>query len=645
MNKITEQAFLEFDKLVNALMDNCKNWEEQFNILNRLIILKPALWSAPLMSFDKTIREKFFENLYELDFYMNRYISCIVGENNIDDNDSLKTWIGFCKCIFNTYSNVLPAISQIWLSDNPFHISCGNCGNDLHSIVLSSDAVPENIKCRTLDNTESTELPAEEWNVFFILMPFLNALGETQLSAFLSQLYGTHRCTVCGKEECILESHMNWCYNSHLLEEPENALIDWLIEYGDTQLNESYQKMLFFHKMALYYAHSQRKPEPVYLAKALLKVSTDNTFLFKYSIQIAYAKQTVDLLESSDTAEYYKNSDVDSYNEWQSMLGEAYRRLGYAYCSDFEHEENNSYDLAMECYNTAIKIFDAALGEGNDKTELVQKNIAILTLDMNKENQKSASDSIGILKKQIKEERQKENPDYDKIADTYKIIASLYADKMNNYKKAIHYYEYYIKQIKVKYGDESDIVADCYESIAKYYEANGDLTAACEYCEHALQINIREMGRIFLLPPVFKDILVNILTKSSQIDEDDKYMRCLSASGAYRHVGELYLQMGQTKKAMQSFNRAFELYDWVMIEPTLEKGKIYQFIGDTYKQMGDIKQAEKNYITAINIYEKTAETNSLRDNKRLYESETSECLKEREKLMQQLNSISKANDL
>lgn len=635
---VNEQTFYVFERLTQRLLnENCIPGAHM-RIFQVLGVIKTALWSAPLMQYPENIRVHFFESLYCLHQFSLGYFQFQAEDVNAEEQ--FKTYLGFYRCMFTTHSNELSALLTIWPFENAFHICCGHCGNDIHSLLLSDEIPPSNISCKTFE--EDMEETAEEWDIFGSMMPFLTAMKEKKLSAFLVQLYGTHCCSVCQQEECVMDSYMNWYYqNQQQVQEPEDTLIDWLIDYGNGRLHESYQRMLFFHKMALCYLHSQKQPSRLKLAECWLKISTDHTFLYQYPIQIAYAKRAVDLLEAPDTSEYYCNASANGEENYLTLLAEAYRRLGIGYCADFEHGENNQYDLAMECYNKAIQLFDEVLGKGNEKTALVEKNIAVMQANLKED----ASQSIGALKKQIQEERKKENPDYENIGDTYRIIADLYAEGMGNYKKAAHYYEYYLKQAQKTYGEESDFVADCYEELAEYYEADGNLEQACEYCKQALRINIREMGRIYLLPPIFKGLLVNLLTKTGKIDEDDKFTRSMSASDSYRHVGELYLQMQQEEKALKSFQKALELHNWVLQEPTSEKADLHRLMGDANQKLDNPEEAEKEYETAIGLYQKTIAANLARGNRPPFANETEECRKEQKILMQQLDYIGKIGNL
>lgn len=431
---------------------------------------------------------------------------------------------------------------------------------------------------------------------------------------------------------CQYCSWIQWSWDGEKMPCGDDRLPEWLLAYGDSKLYGEYDKMLFFHELALACVRGGSNPSPLKIAECWLRLSTDFTFLHQYEYQIAYARKALDMLEGLE-------GEPD--RERKLLTAEAWRKLGVGYNADFEHPENNLPDESLDCYRRAIEIFDEVLGAGNERTKLVEQNIAVLKADLKAD----AGEQIGILKKQIKEERKKAQPDEEEIADHYKLIADLYAEGMENFKKAVHYYEYYLKWAKKTYGEESDFVADCYEELAEYYETGNDLEKAGEYYERALRINIREMGRIYLLPPLFKEVLAGILTKTGRIDEDDKFDRSMSASDSYCHVGEIRLKAGQPQKALQSFRKSLELREWVLDSPTYERGYIHQRMAEAYKLLNDSEKAERETDTALEIFEETVHQNMEKGNPPLFAGETESCQKEMVKIKRERGLWLKAEEV
>ena len=629
-----DSSFYIHEQLLNHFLKEDYIHKASYSMMPLLSEVTLSLWASPLMSCPDNLRASFFENLFSQYQYFSNFFQYAYAS---DVQESVRTWMAYYRIMLTSYSDDLFVFRDLWSFSEPLPICCRYCGDDTHSLTVLHTPNADNIKNREFvkdTDKESAHFEPEEWDIFQNTMPYLHSLEEAKLSTWLPRLYGTYHCEACGREETVIEAYKNWLFhNQKPYKEPEDVLIDWLIEFGSSKLNVNYHEMLFYHKMALNYLHSQKNPSILKLAQCWLKISTDYTFLYRYKCQIAYAEQAVELLEKPENLDKsMKSMPKEQYEkERQLLLAEAYRRLGIAWCADFEHMENNNFDLSMEYYQHAIRIFDKILGEGNEKSKLVEQNIAVTRSNFHED----VGASIGALKKQIREEKKKENPDKEQIADNYKIIADMYAEGMNNYKKAAHYYQYYLEEMKVVYGAESDYVADCYEELAEYYEEDKDFVHACECCEHALEINIREMGKIYLLPPIFKGFLVNVLTKAGKIDPDDKYMRCMSASDSYRHVGELYLETGEKKRALKCFEKALELHNWVLEKPTLEKGDLHRLKAEAMEALNK-EEARQEYEQALKIYQDTVRNNILEGNKPLFQSETKECEKEMKALREKL---------
>lgn len=585
-------AFYVYEELVKALLNRQCVPAAYPSIFQLLSALKTRLWASPLMQVSDIIRERFFEYLYYLSQFTKNYFSVPTPEEELEDH--IKTYLGYYQMMFNTYSCDLPMIGELW-AGNPLKAQCGQCGS-----ILTEEALTLCGQCEA--KPEKEELP-REWDVLHTMMPWLSGCNEKQLDSFLRYVYSIYRCPDCGEENSILESYKKWrCQTLESGSEPETALVEWLLTFGESKLHENQDKMLFLHKQALAYMFQMKQTEPLLLARCISRVATDYTFACQFRLEIGYAQWAVDLLESL--------SDESYGNDKKLQLAEAYRRLGIAYNADFQHHENNFPERTAECYEKALRMFDEVLGAGNEKSAMVKTNMLILKLDLGQD----ASKEIQLVKEQVEIDKGRENPDEEKIADSCRRIAEAYANCMDDYEQGAQYYDYYLQWAKKEYGDESDFVADCYDELAEIYETGGDFENAGKYYEMALEINIREMGRIYMLPPPFKKLLTGILTKAGKIDESDKFDRSISVSDSYVHVGELQMKSGNLKKAINSFEKAILLRKWVMRKPNYQLGRIYQRMGTAYEKLGRGKAAQKQFYLAVETYRQVIADNEKQEN-------------------------------
>ena len=585
-------AFYVYEELVKDLLNRQCVPAAYSSMFSLLGALKTRLWAAPLMQVSVIIRERFFEYLYYLSQFTQNYFRIPTTEEELEDH--VKTYLGYYQMMFNTYSCDLPMIGELW-AGNPLKVQCSQCGS-----ILTEEALTLCGQCE--GKPEREDLP-REWDVLHTMLPWLSGCNEKQLDSFLHFIYSSYRCPDCGEENSILEGYKKLRYQTlESSSEPEAALVEWLLTFGESKLHESQDKMLFLHKQALAYLFQMKQSEPLLLARCISRVATDYTFACQFRLEIGYAQWAVALLESL--------SDESYGNDKKLQLAEAYRRLGVAYNADFQHPENNFPERTAECYEKALRMFDEVLGAGNEKSATVKTNMLILKLDLGQD----AGKEIQLVKEQIEIEKGRENPDEEKIADSCRRIAEAYANCMDDYEQGAQYYDYYLQWAKKEYGDESDFVADCYDELAEIYETGGDFENAGKYYEMALEINIREMGRIYTLPPLFKKLLTGILKKAGKIDESDKFDRSISASDSYIHVGELQMKSGNLKKAIHSFEKAISLRKWVMRKPNYQLGRIYQRMGTAYEKLGQGKAAQKQLHLAFETYRQVIADNEKERN-------------------------------
>ena len=86
--------------------------------------------------------------------------------------------------------------------------------------------------------------------------------------------------------------------------------------------------------------------------------------------------------------------------------------------------------------------------------------------------------------------------------------------------------------------------ADSLEELAEYHEMEGDFEGACQLREKALEINLQEMGKLYLLPPIFKGLAITTAKLIGAIDENDKFSRVMSVADSYTELAVQYEELG-----------------------------------------------------------------------------------------------------
>ena len=280
-------SFYIHEQLLNHFLKEDYIHEAYYSMMLVLSEVTILLWAFPLMRCPDNLRVHFFENLFLQYQYFTNFFHFSYAADVLE---SVRTWMAYYKIMLTSYSDDLFVFQDLWSFSEPLPICCKDCGDDTHSLFVLHAANTDSIKDREFvrdTDKESAHFEPEEWNIFQNTMPYLYSLKETKLSAWLPRLYGTYHCENCGKEQTVIEAYKNWMFqNQRAYKEPEDALIDWLIEFGSSKLNVNYQEMLFYHKMALNYLHSQKKPSILKLAQCWLKISTDYTFYTAINVRL-----------------------------------------------------------------------------------------------------------------------------------------------------------------------------------------------------------------------------------------------------------------------------------------------------------------------------------------------------------------------
>lgn len=631
-------------------------------VLVLLSYMKVYIWSIPktCMDWKEELRQDVFCTMYFLDDFSHHYFDALCfrpeDKKRLEDggDDTLLDVISdLCTShmFLLTYSIGLPSIYDIWQSQENriLHTICGNCGQDLRAVLFEGDKSEAKVEERVYKKEEKPRI-TDEWDIFENTYAFAyDLLERVDLSKdcsiediiskikhlqMLSRFYGTRKCKYCGREGIVADTYMNWWRKEYpYMEEPTESIIKWLNEKGNEVLIKGeYSLGLFYFRQALCYTKNSKEESPVLAAECYNNISMAHTFFHQFDMQIFYAKKAVE--------------EVEKYPEDKECLlalGESYRRLGVAYTADFENMEKNNPKAAMECFGKAKAVFDKILGEHNEKSELVEKNIAASKSNTGygREEinaQEELKESIKNLQGQIDRELKKENINFEEMANNCNLIADLYANGLHEYEMAYQFYERYITYNKKIYGEESEMVADCYEFMGEFHEDAGDDLGACQYYEMALAIHIKEIGKVFFLPSFLKKAVLKVMDVMGKMDREEKFCRCISASDSCLHVGEMYVKLGLYKKAVKTLHKSITLREWEQKMSSPEKGYAHMLLGDASLHMENRKNAKVEYIKALHVYHQIIEDNRVSSNP-LYDGETKECEEQIEVVKEKLSKF------
>ncbi len=633
--QISFVSFYTFHELVQGIFEGRCEAKKLTGALISTAKLKTVLWSCDLMMLEEKERECFFKDLWKADAVAR---SVFTPEAIRGLESGLRTFYGFIYMLLCSYSNDMLPIYYNYPFNLPIHISCGHCGNDIHSVLVAPEEMTEDNKAkmqpriyeRDTDGFDSEniedimkqerisesenadgygERDYDEWDIYNAGMRYLQACDEEYLTTVLPYLYGSHICGKCGQSETVIKSAVSWIYqHQEVLCEPGEELIEWLTEYArrvkketaQTQGEDNISISYFLLKMAVWYEKSRKQPDLHRMYENIIELYRNRDGK-TVPINVKKLQYIIRSLENTGEAE---------------ILAQTYSILSGDLCSDFMEEDRNRYDLSYEAAKRGIEVLE----KNNMKSSPLYRNLTVqLSIIAAESEEGDVQEAENRMLELIAEEKQKAEPDTEEIGELYNKLAYMFANRVCDYEKTYEYYGYYMEEIRRIYGKDSDMEADCLEELAEYHEMADDAEGACLLREQALEINLREMGKLYMLPPIFKGIAIAAAKAAGAIDEDDKFNRVMSVSDSYIELAEEYSELGRDEEALICRQKALSLLEWQFKGklPDPRTAELHRQIGDYYNENGKNRQAKKewqqakeicNVVIRESIYEDEVET-------------------------------------
>lgn len=574
--KLCKLTFVSIPILVDIMFQ--KKVNEMIMLIDFIGIIKTFAHGFDMSTLDRETYRAYYDSIFQVQEFCKNFM-------NVHDLGKLKKEDKSMFCV--TYLSIMSFSKDAYAFllnkpfDQAFHVKCPECGNDIHSLYISIEKndISSQIKPVFKDFKEWDGLDYED--VYLWFGSFLNRIGEIYYLKLLPYLYGTNRCSVCGKKYIVMEGIKN--YLTEYVQEaarPSKEEAQFVLETAEALMLEGeYEKALCYCRLALSFEKDTNA------AAVYLLIGSCYNFLHKYGKERCSIQKAVDLLERNGNC--------------HAELAEAYKRLGNAYSADYENEDNNDYEKAVSCYQKSIEIYNDEFGEGSKHSNGVYYNLALLYADGLKDGEKS----IFLLKKLLDSMEGESFWEEEEIAEYNKTISYVYEEYMKEYDKAIHYYKVYLEYVMKEYGENSEIAADCYREFAELYEKQGEAETAAEFYECALKINIDEMGKVYILPPVFKKAGTRVLKLSKKEQNPmDLMHRSMSAAESYDDIGDLYFGKENFKKAIKCYEKALALREWVFRNPVRECGDSHYKLAELYRELGNNKELIKEYTAALRVY-------------------------------------------
>lgn len=617
--QISYVSFYAFHELTDGIFEGRCEANKLTGALVSAAKLKAVLWSCDLMTLKEEERECFFRDLWMADTVA-RSVFTPDALSGLESGS--RTFYGFIYILLCSYSNDMLPMYFNYPFKLPIHISCGHCGNNIHSVLVAPEEMTEDNKSKMQpriydgdtdgfigenieeimkqericesENAEGYGEPDyDEWDIYNANMRYLQACGEEYLTTVLPYLYGSHICGKCGKPETVIKSAVSFIYQQQeVFDEPREELIKWLAEYAlsvrsgkeQTKDEENVDFSYFLMKMAVWYEKSRKQPDLHRMYENIIELYRNRNARI-VPINVKKLQYCIRSLENTGEAE---------------LLAKAYGMLSADLRSDFKDDDRNRYDLSYEAAKRGLEV----LKENNMMDSPLYRNLIVqLSIIVAESEEGDVQEAENKLLELIEEEKQKAEPDTEEIGELYNKLAYMFANRVGDYDKTYEYYGYYMEEIRRIYGSDSDMEADCLEELAEYHEMADDAEGACKLREQALEINIREMGKLYTLPPIFKGIAIAAAKAAGAIDEDDKFNRVMSASDSYIELAEEYSELGRDEEALDCRQKALSLLEWQFKGkmPDPRTAELHREIGDYYDENGKNRKAKKEWQQAKEI--------------------------------------------
>ncbi len=494
--------------------------------------------------------------------------------------------------------------------EQAFHVRCPHCGNDLHSLYIGLDDANRDKDILEAALPEAAQLGERitAAETYRWLYSYLEAAGETYYRLLLPRLYGQHRCSQCQAVYGVMEGILGYLeeYSLPLPLAGEEEITRNLHFARALMLKGEYERAEYYYQLSRLQQRRVSGAASVKVARIDLQIAALCQLKHEDARQRFLAQRALDTLKA--------------LGEQPLDTAQAYLLLASAWPAD-EAADNHALEEALLYYQQALRLFERELGTDSEQAQAIRQNMAQLF----SEKEGGLEKHVQLLEEMIAKQRSSERPDAEMIAHISKELAEVYAQVLADYEQAILYYWDYLDYICAVYTPESNRAADCYWALAALYAENGQGVLAAEYEEQSLIIRIREMGRRYLLPDIFKDMLAGV-TQAVEKESNPEGLTPLSLSIAesFDDLGKRHLQNGEPQKALLAFNKALALRLWVIDKPMKEVGDSYLYFAEAWRAFGDEEASRRAYGEAAAIYTQVAEADE-RDGRPAFLGEARQC--------------------
>ncbi len=483
----------------------------------------------------------------------------LAGIQNIDQLGkefiSLYFWNVFT---LYSYSHDIVALSRRGQFTSAFKVECAHCGNDIHSLYINGE------------NPEKTEsiTPApkpEPWDGLFCddlyapMMTVADNLNEEYFSKILPYVFGTYRCSICEKENNVMEAMARYASTEQPCFIPDLEFLKRL-ELLTLQLVIPEEKWEFCKFLVGQYRNLQGKHSP----NALLLI-----------LQVAQGMRQSLVPDMQRKILAHCEEELPYIPEDNALLWRIYQHLATT------QEFHGNMEKAEEYFQKAFAIADEAIGLDSAEALSLHEAKAFYLSRRLTENKEAP----------LLEHENKLLADPEKNATRLHLfrmaLVGVY-ESLENYPKAIETQKALCEKVS---GKEAE--GDFLGRLGDIMRKSGDAQGAQEVLEQSLNchltvLNIKgEKGK---------------LPKKDKTEIKNKLQRVLSACRCHYQMGEIAFEKEEYAIAIAQGERALELWAWGVDVSDGFLADIYFLVGHSQYKLGKPK-GKTNLEKALTEYQ------------------------------------------
>ncbi len=474
---------------------------------------------------------------------------------------SLYLWNGV---MLHSYSKEAYLLSRLGQFESPFKVQCRHCGNSTHSLYIDG-ANPEKTESIT-----PAEKP-EPWEKLFCddLYPFMMSITEQHEEKFFSKvlpyLYGTYTCSVCEKENqvidalgCYVREEQSWFVA------PLEMLLQ--MEVVSARLSTPAERWEFVKFVVAQY----RVIEGIHSPRAL-------SFILRTLMQFwdGYSPDMQQNLKDYCLKEFtFVPEDSSLYGDLQQYLGNLM-------------EKDGKPEVAQEYYDKSLAYAKENFGLDAPEALGVQEAIAFF-----KSRQLKTGKEAPLL--EVYDLVKKHAKDKPIRLQLFRLALRQCYEAQENFVEAVKIQEELIADLtsEERLGEFQNILG------ALYLKA-GEKEKAKDTLESSLNICLKAVGMSAVEAKFPKKI------KKNNAEQAREATSVLYAALSCYRLAEIALEDGEHKTVTDYARRGSAVLDWGIPVPVTVKGDLLMVEAENLKAQGKDQEAKTFAEKALKVYELT----------------------------------------